>query len=115
MGQIDSALVCYQKSALIIERNTLGEHVTNQAYIRTWIGELLFGLGEYRVASMFLKGAVRRWEHVAPPKAEGVASLLRQIDSRSGVTRATYEQAERICLDWILGRDTDVSLRGLHR
>ena len=113
MGQIDSALVCYQKSALIIERNPVGVHVMNQAYIRTWIGELLIGRGEYDVASMFLKAAVRRWEHIAPPKAERVSSLLRQIESRSGATPATYEQAERVCLDWILGRDIDASRRGL--
>jgi Arc/MetJ-type ribon-helix-helix transcriptional regulator len=87
----------------------------NQAYIRTWIGELLIGRGEYGVASMFLKAAVRRWEHVAPPKAEGVSSLLRQIDGRSGATAATFERAEKICLDWILGRDIDVSRSGLRR
>jgi plasmid stabilization system protein ParE/tetratricopeptide (TPR) repeat protein len=115
MGQIDSALVCYQKSALIIERSPVGKPVMNQACIRTWIGELLIGRGEYGVASMFLKAAVRRWEHVAPPKAEGVSSLLRQIDGRSGATAATFERAEKICLDWILGRDIDVSRSGLRR
>ncbi len=85
----------------------------NQAYIRTWIGELLIGRGEYDVASMFLKAAVRRWEHIAPPKAERVSSLLRQIENRSGATPATYEEAERVCLDWILGRDIDVARSGL--
>jgi tetratricopeptide (TPR) repeat protein len=115
MGQIDSALVCYQKSALIMERDPVGEHVLNQAYIRTWIGELLIGRGEYGVASMFLKAALRRWEHVAPPKSESVSAMLRQIDNRSGTALATYEQAEKICLDWILGRDIDVSLSGLRR
>jgi tetratricopeptide (TPR) repeat protein len=115
MGQIDSALVCYQKSALIMERDPVGEHVMNQAYIRTWIGELLIGRGEYGAASMFLKAALWRWEHVAPPKAEVVSALLRQIDDRWGAKLVTYEQAEGVCLDWILGRDIDVSPSGLRR
>ena len=112
MGQIEPALVCYQKSALIIERNPVTEHVINQGYIRTWIGELLMGREEFRLAHAFLHAAARRWQQVAPPKAAAVAALLRQIESRvSGPLKIKDVEAEDLCRDWILGRNADPDLR----
>ncbi len=35
MGQIESALTCYQKSALLLEKNPQYEHVMNQGYIKS--------------------------------------------------------------------------------
>lgn len=114
MGQIESALVCYQKSALLIERNPATESVMNQGYIRTWIGELLMGREEFRLAYVFLRAANRRWQQVAPPKEASVAALLKQIEARvGGPLHIKDEEAEKLCRDWILGRDVDIGPRGL--
>src|SRR5450432_918836 len=50
MGQVEPALVCYQKSALILERRSASGNVLNKGYVRMWIGELLYGRGELTLA-----------------------------------------------------------------
>ena len=110
MGQIETALVCYQKSALIIERNPVTEHVLNQGYIRTWIGELLIGREELMLGYVFLLAAARRWRQVAPPKAALVSSLLRKVEGRLGRLVPIDDEAERICVEWILGHNVDIGL-----
>jgi len=110
MGQVDSALVCYQKSALLVEKATKGERILNQGYIRRWIGELLLARNEHKLACIFLQAARFKWEQVSPPKAAQVAAMQRQLGSEtptcSGMSNAAIERA---CLDWIYGRLSDAS------
>lgn len=68
MGQIDGALACYKKSAILIERRVIESHVENQAYIRQWIGELLKSQGEYDLGLVFLEASLSKWQIVSPPK-----------------------------------------------
>ncbi len=108
MGQIDAALICYQKSALVIEKRLQGYHVRNQGYIRTWIGELLAAREQYRLAGAFFQAAYLKWSQVSPPKA---ASVLLQVDlMRTRVPGNSWisdEDVERVFLDWMLGRNVD--------
>ena len=109
MGQIDSALACYQKSALLIEKDPEHEHVINQGYIRRWIGEVLIARNQYKLAAAFLEAARLKWEQVSPPKAAQVAMLQRQIENqvpRSTETSAS-DDVERLFQDWISGRHMD--------
>jgi tetratricopeptide (TPR) repeat protein len=105
MGQIEGALVCYQKAALLLERGPETENVTNRAYGRTWIGELLAGRDELRTSYAFLQSAVRLWQQVAPPKTLALLGLMKDIETRAGCPlRVKDNEVEKICLDWILGR-----------
>jgi tetratricopeptide (TPR) repeat protein len=108
MGQIESALICYQKSALLIERRPRGAYLHNQGYIRTWVGELLTAREQYRLAGAFFRAAYLKWSQVSPPKA---ASVLAQVDQmRSRVLAGSWvsdEEVEKVFLDWILGRNVD--------
>jgi hypothetical protein len=108
MGQVDSALICYQKSALVIEKRPRGFHMRNQGYIRTWIGELLATREQYRLAGAFLQAAYLKWSQVSPPKA---ASVRLQVDQmRKRVPSSSWindEEVERVFIDWILGRNVD--------
>lgn len=61
MGQIDSALVCYQKSALLLEKYEV-EGILKQGFIRRWIGELLIAKGQYTLGAYFLEAARLRWK-----------------------------------------------------
>jgi hypothetical protein len=109
MGQIGAALKCYQKSALLIERNPITEHVINQGYIRTWIGELLSGREEFKPAYVFLHAAEMRWKQVAPPKVKSVSLLLAQIEARLGhAMKIKDDEANKICADWMLGRTVEM-------
>lgn len=108
MGQIDSALVCYQKSALLIETDSAREHVMNQAYIRLWIGELLAAREHYRLAYVFFLAARAKWKNISPPKAQNVTLIASQIrDHVKDFAQIDDSGAEKICHDWILGRSVD--------
>jgi tetratricopeptide (TPR) repeat protein len=106
MGQIDSALVCYQKSALLIEKDSRREHVLNQGYIRAWIGELLFGRAQYRIAEVFYRAAYSKWERIFPERASKLLVIIQEIRKRnSQFPRIPDVELEKYCRDWILGRN----------
>jgi len=108
MGQIDSALICYQKSALLIETDTEQEHVMNQAYIRLWIGELLAAREQFKLAHVFFLAAREKWKRVSPPTAQKVTVLVNEIRARvPNLAQSEGENMEKICHDWILGRSVD--------
>jgi tetratricopeptide (TPR) repeat protein len=112
IGQIDSALICYQKSALLIEKDPTYHQVLNEGYIRAWIGELLASRGQLRLASVFLRAAYLKWEHVAPPKAAKVLATSKQLESSpSDVAERTPSEVEQICVDWILGHSLDAEFQ----
>jgi len=105
MGQVDSALVCYQKSALLIEKDFQFERLVNQGYIRLWVGELLLARKEFKLAGVFLEAARLKWEQASPPRAAHVAALQRQLGTQIPPhSSMTKEDIERTCLDWVSGR-----------
>ncbi|HLK08920.1 MAG TPA: SIR2 family protein [Candidatus Angelobacter sp.] len=105
LGQVDEALICYQKSALLLEKKTESEHVLNQGFIRAWIGELLVAKEEFQLAAMFLRAAYLKWENVSPPKAANVISMLDQVRLRFKDPKPVNDSTvEKIFLDWIKGR-----------
>jgi hypothetical protein len=105
MGQVDSALVCYQKSGLLIEKQYKHQHLLNQGYIRRWIGELLFARGETRLAAVFLEAARLKWAQVSPPKAGQTVKLQRQwADRLPDISDKSKDDIERECIDWMSGR-----------
>jgi tetratricopeptide (TPR) repeat protein len=108
MGQVDSALICYQKSALLIEKDPKHEHIVNQGYARRWIGELLLAQKQNRLAAIFLEAARRKWERVSPPMEQTVSQLQTHFGVDLPSVRAMSEyNIERTCLDWISGRLAD--------
>jgi tetratricopeptide (TPR) repeat protein len=112
MGQTDSALICYQKSALLLEKHGMNQHFVNEGFIRAWIAELFVAREQFRLAQVFLRAAYLKWEHVSPPRAATVAQLLKQIQSRTANDVAIDDtEAEKICLNWILGRTVDAKYR----
>ncbi len=106
MGQVDQALVCYQKSALLIQRSSRGERIVNQGYIRRWVGELLVARNEVDLGAIFLEAARLKWEEVSPPKAQQIIALQKQIENRVSYSPPMSKQAvERKFLDWISGQN----------
>jgi len=108
MGQIDSALSCYQKSALLIEKDSQREHVLNQGYVRAWIGELLLARQQLRLAEVFCRAAYLKWEHIFPERALKTLIISQQIRSQiASALPIDDSNVEDICIDWILGRNID--------
>jgi tetratricopeptide (TPR) repeat protein len=99
MGQIDPALVCYGKSARLIEEEHEDSDIENQAYIRQWIGELLREKGEEDAALFFFRAALAKWSLVSPPKAVKIERIM--TGTSSGVEVPSAVQAEVFALRWI--------------
>jgi hypothetical protein len=109
MGEIEPALICYQKSVLILERVVGAESVLNQGFARAWIGEVLAARGQSKLALVFLRAAYLKWEQIAPPKAKKVAALARQIEEKSGNFNVDDQDVERIVRNWIMGHNIDAA------
>ncbi|APG08477.1 hypothetical protein BKD09_09060 [Bradyrhizobium japonicum] len=104
MGKIDEALVCYRKSALILEMAPRG-HVENKGFIRTWIGELLVAKGNFCDAKLFFEAAERIWNLVTPPRAKAVRQQLEDIETMTrDCTSMSVTDAERYVVAWINDR-----------
>jgi hypothetical protein len=111
MGQIDAALICYQKSAILIEKNTLNQRVLNQGFIRFWAGELLAAKGERKLARTLLRAAYLKWRHISPSRASQAITLAQQIQSRHNEPMDAVEdrKVEGVVLDWILSRQPQLA------
>jgi tetratricopeptide (TPR) repeat protein len=112
MGQIDAALACYQKSALLLER-ARHQHMVNRGYIRQWIAELLVSRNEIRLACVFFRAAYLKWEQTSPPRALVVKQMAMAVNDQLDDPLELNDLAvEGVCLDWILGKNLDSFLVG---
>jgi len=101
MGQIDPALICYRKSARLIEHQHKYSDIENQAYIRQWIGELLLAKEERAAALSFLVAAMHKWVIVSPPEAERVRRYIDEKALGGDLPLHHPEVAEAFVLRWI--------------
>jgi tetratricopeptide (TPR) repeat protein len=101
MGQIDPALVCYRKSALLIQRE-FNPHVENQGFVRLWIGELLIVKQDFCAAQIFLQAAISKWKLVAPNRATRAETKLANISERTRDCRKLSSMdRERFVTSWL--------------
>lgn len=105
MGQIDSALVCYTKSARLVEKEDDDGDQENQAFIRQWIGELLISKKEVSTALYFLVAAREKWRMVSPPKAERVQRTINSQAPDGPLPQP--DNAEIFALRWIAAGGTN--------
>ena len=101
MGQVDTALVCYNKSAFAVEEENETDHLENQAYIRQWIGELLLMRGEEDAGKLFLKAAHSKWEIVSPPRAEKLSRSFAERFGEDELDALSKSACEQFALSWI--------------
>jgi tetratricopeptide (TPR) repeat protein len=107
MGQVDSALICYQKSAVLIEKDSKTEHVSHQGYIRQWIGELMLARKQYRLAAVFLEAARAKWKQVSPPRQVQVEALQTQYQGQLPQLNLSTDELEAMCREWFVGSYMD--------
>lgn len=87
MGLLDNALICYKKSAILLEKDE--DEITNRGYIRHWIGELLYKKGQPEDGFMFVKAALEIWNNLSPRRSESLTQLLNEIIEN-------YPQVQRV-------------------
>jgi hypothetical protein len=105
MGQIDPALICYRKSALLLQKDRK-PHVENQGFVRKWIGELLLAKGDVCSAKTFFQAARSKWRFVSPQRALDVDEQLKAIENETQNCPAlNNSNSERYFLAWINERE----------
>jgi tetratricopeptide (TPR) repeat protein len=101
MGQIDPALICYRKSASLLQRDR-NPHVENQGFIRNWMGELLIAKKDLCSAKAFLQAAKSKWRLVSPQRASSIDETLKEIESQTlECVPLNMSNSERYVLAWI--------------
>ena len=79
LQRLDEALVCYVKSAKLLQQGRDNRDYLNKGYIRLWIAELLHEKRELQLVVAFLSAAVYTWNEVSPPRSAAVKEKLREL------------------------------------
>lgn len=81
-AQLDEALVCYVKSAQILEEERDESERLNKGYIRYWIGEAMVLNGEYQIAAAVFRAAMLIWHTTSPVREDQAKRKLECIVSK---------------------------------
>ena len=68
-SRLDEALVCYVKSAQLLEESRTHRDRLNKGFIRDWIAELLVQQEKFELAAASYRAAVCMWNDSSPPRA----------------------------------------------
>ena len=97
LNRLDEALVCYIKSAKILETKAEPDSRLNKGYIRLWFGELLEARFEPEMAAVMYRAAHSMWHDSSPPRADGAYSKLMALASaRPSLDTYMDEQEGRV-------------------
>ena len=78
-GRLDDALVCYVKSAQLLERSHAYRARLNKGYIRYWIAELMVKQERFDLAAASYRAAMCMWEDSSPPLAGQAKDKLKAL------------------------------------
>ena len=78
-GRLPEALVCYVKSAQLLEESRTHDEHNNKGYIRFWIAELLEQQEEFEVAAASYRAAECIWNKCSPPRADQAKEKLEAL------------------------------------
>ena len=93
MGQLEKALVCYVKSAKLLETGRDHGDNVNRGYIRYWIGELLADQGRVELAAASYRCAMCTWEECSPPRAiQAKEELIKLVNNNANLAPYIGEQ-----------------------
>ena len=94
--RIDEALVCYVKSAQLLENSRLHSSRLNKGYIRLWIGELLEQRGELEIAVTAYRAAACMWGDSSPPRSIWAVERMHGIVATNPELDCYIDQEELI-------------------
>ncbi len=79
MNRLDEALICYVKSAQLLEDSHSHIDRLNKGYIRVWIAELLVLQDKFELAAASYRAAVCIWNDCSPPRAAEAKDKLEAL------------------------------------
>ena len=79
INRLDEALICYIKSAQLLEESQ--DHIgrLNKGYIRFWIAELLVRREEFDLAAAVCRASVCMWSNTSPLRSAQAANMLEKL------------------------------------
>ncbi len=81
MDKLDDALMCYTKSAQLLEASRDHMSRLNKGYIRHWLAELFEKQGRRELAAATYRAAVCVWNDCSPPRASEATNRLAALAS----------------------------------
>ena len=78
-SRLDEALVCYVKSAQLLEESRAHDGRLNKGYIRYWIAELLVQQEEFELAAASYRAAMCMWDDSSPPRSAQAKDKLETL------------------------------------
>jgi len=99
MGRLDRALVCLQRSAILLEDDKSANRLENQAFARQWIAECLMALGSAEEAVPFLVSAEDILKGALPVQARAARTLLDTLPMK--ISGTGPDDAHRAVKRWL--------------
>ena len=93
-SRLNEALVCYVKSAQLLEESRTHSDRPNKGYIRYWIAELLMRQEEFELAAASYRAAVCIWEDSSPPRAAQAKDELEALVTEHPELRAYLDEVD---------------------
>ena len=91
MGNTEGALVCYKKSIKALEYCNDSGRLSNFAYARMWIAEVLYEKKEYQTALAFAMSAEAILARISPSRAQRAGDLKQKISSAIPTTTRNFD------------------------
>ena len=105
MDRFDEALVCYTKSAQLLEGGRDYVDRLNKGYVRYWLAEVFVKRGQLDLAAAAYRAAVCLWKDCSPPRAaeaeERLEALVAQHAELQGYIHQVDWKVEGAFGEWL--------------
>ena len=113
--RLDEALVCYVKSARLLEGEAQPSSRLNKGYIRLWFGELFEAREDRELSATMYRAAAHMWASTSPPRADGALAKLNALvhahNDLMGYIDESEWKVEADYVDWLSNYLPAFSLR----
>lgn len=104
MGRLEDALVCYRKSALLLETDGTASRLENQSFARRWIAEVFAATGKTDDAFYFFSDAEELVHRAFPGHARDLRESLAKLHISEEIKRVNKATVQRHVEKWIRGK-----------
>ena len=95
-GRLDEALICYVKSAQLLEESRTHKDRLNRGYIRFWIAELLVQQEEFNLAAASYRAAMYMWDEPSPPRVARAKDKLETLVAKHQELRPYLDETSGV-------------------
>jgi tetratricopeptide (TPR) repeat protein len=104
-GRLDEALLCFKKSARILENASDSNVLINLGWAASWIGQVLEKQQRFEAAYVAFRRAAMKWKIPSPPRAkkamEDAIRMRSKLPGNANIPADDWE-CNRSYLDWLI-------------